>query len=105
LALLLIILGAVALLGLSVYLIWIQPTLPNAIPFGFDASGRSASLGSPARLLLLPAAGALAWVLDFLLGLFAFERSDRAASLTLWLVGVVLVVGLWVGSLNLLAAS
>lgn len=104
-ALWLIVLGAVALLGLSMFLIAVQPALSQAVPFGFDPSGHPASLGSPARLLLLPAAGALAWGLDVLLGLFAFDRSDRASSLTLWFVGLVLVLGLWVGALSLLAAG
>jgi hypothetical protein len=103
-AVLLIALGGVALLGLSMFLIWIQPALPAAVPFGFDSNGHPASLGPPARLLLLPAAGALVWVVDLLLGLLAFDRSDRAAALTLWLVGVLMVLALWVGSLNLLAA-
>jgi hypothetical protein len=103
-AMLLIALGGLALLGLSMFLIGIQPALPSAVPFGFDSSGHPASLGPPARLLLLPAAGTLAWVVDLLLGLLAFDRSDRAASLTLWLVGVLMILALWIGSLNLLSA-
>ncbi|MGA2821000.1 MAG: PH domain-containing protein [Anaerolineales bacterium] len=104
LAMLLIALGFVALLGLAMFLISIQPALLGAVPFGFDPSGRPASLGSATRLLLLPGAGALTWTLDVLLGLLAFDRSDRAAALTLWLVGIFLVLGLWVGVLSLLAA-
>ncbi|MGD0575135.1 MAG: PH domain-containing protein [Anaerolineales bacterium] len=104
LAMPLIALGLVALLGLAMFLIWIQPALAGAVPFAFDPSGRPASPGSPARLLLLPGAGALTWILDVLLGLLAFDRSDRAAALTLWLVGIFLVLGLWVGVLSLIAA-
>jgi Bacterial PH domain len=93
---------SVALLLLGMMLLAVQPALALEHPFTFDASGLPSGLGSPARLLLLPAIGAIAWLIDLGLGWFAIRRRDYLAAYMLMGVGLMSTVGLWIGVLTLL---
>ncbi len=91
-----------ALLLLAMMLLAVQPALALEHPFTFDAAGLPVGLGSPARLLLLPAVGAIAWLIDLALGWIAIRRRDFLAAYMLMGVGLMTVVGLWIGVLTLL---
>jgi hypothetical protein len=91
-----------ALLLLAMVLLAVQPVLALEHPFTFDAAGLPSGLGSPARLILLPALGALAWVVDLGLGWVAIRRRDFVAAYMLMGVGLIATAGLWVGVLTLL---
>ena len=90
------------LLLLMMLLLAVQPALVREHPFTFDAAGAPASLGSPARLLLLPVFGLMAWLLDLGLGWLAVRRRDYVAAYMVMGVGLMTTVGLWVGVLTLL---
>jgi hypothetical protein len=90
------------LLLLTMLLLAVQPALVREHPFTFDAAGVPASLGSPARLLLLPAFGLMAWLMDLGLGWLAVRRRDYVAAYMVMGVGLMTTVGLWIGVLTLL---
>jgi hypothetical protein len=91
-----------ALLLLAMMLLVVQPALAVEHPFTFDAAGLPSGLGSPARRLLLPAAGAITWMIDLGLGWVAIRRRDYLAAYMLMGVGLMTTAGLWVGVLTLL---
>ncbi len=91
-----------ALLLLAMLLLAVQPALALEQPFTYSASGLPSGLGSPARLLLLPAIGAIAWLIDLGLGWLAIRRRDYLAAYMLMGVGLMSAVGLWIGVLTLL---
>ena len=91
-----------ALLLLAMVLLAVQPFLALEHPFTFDAAGLPSGLGSPARLILLPALGAMAWVVDLGLGWVAIRHRDFVAAYMLMGVGLITTAGLWIGVLTLL---
>ncbi len=93
---------SIALLLLAMMLLAVQPALAADHPFTFDAAGLPSSLGSPARLLLLPAVGTIAWLIDLGIGWIAIRRHDYLAAYMLMGVGLMTTVGLWIGVLTLL---
>ncbi|MCX6025912.1 MAG: PH domain-containing protein [Chloroflexi bacterium] len=93
---------SIGLLLLMMMLLAVQPALLREHPFTFDAAGVPAGLGSPARLLLLPFFGMMAWLLDLGLGWVAVRRRDYVAAYMVMGVGLMTTVGLWIGVLTLL---
>ncbi|OGO47384.1 MAG: hypothetical protein A2Z30_07785 [Chloroflexi bacterium RBG_16_64_43] len=93
---------SIGLLLLMMLLLAVQPALVSEHPFTFDAAGVPAGLGSPARLLLLPVFGMMAWLLDLGLGWLAVRRHDYVAAYMVMGVGLMTTVGLWIGVLTLL---
>jgi len=90
------------LLLLMMLLLAVQPALVREHPFTFDSAGVPTGLGSPARMLLLPVFGMLAWLLDLGLGWVAVRRRDYVAAYMVMGVGLMTTVGLWIGVLTLL---
>lgn len=106
LALGLILAGGAALAGLLLYLALIYPQLPPQIALRFGSDGQPAEFGTPAGLLALARAGALAWGANTLLGVFLHRRpQDRAAAYLLFGGAVGVQALLWVATLGLLTAG
>jgi hypothetical protein len=81
-------------------------TLPELVPFGFDALGNPEALVPPGRLLLLPLIGGLCWAVDLGLGsAFYLRAGDRPVAYGLWGTSVVVDLLLWAATLALLAAA
>lgn len=80
---LLIGLGAVLLLGISLYLVWQFPSLPADVALHFNAAGNPDRFGPRRALFILPLILALIWFTNTLLGLFLYPR-QRLAALMLW---------------------
>ena len=81
-------------------------SLPDLVPFGFDAQGAPDALVPPGRLLLLPLIGGLCWAVDLALGSAFYRRvTDRPLAYGLWGVAVVVELLLWGAALSLLAAA
>jgi hypothetical protein len=67
----LILIGALLPVSLLSYLVVSASALPLQVPFGFDPSGAPEILVPPGRLLLLPLAAGLCWMIDLILGWWA----------------------------------
>jgi hypothetical protein len=81
-------------------------SLPDLVPFGFDAQGNPDPLVPPGRLLLLPLIGGFCWMVDLALGSTFYRRvTDRPLAYALWGVAVVVDLLLWGAALSLLAAA
>jgi hypothetical protein len=97
--------GLAVITGLGAFLTGIQPALPAEQPFRFDPSGLPTSLGDPRRLLLLPAAGGAVWVLNALIGWWAWRKGQRPAAYALWITALLSTAGLWVAYAFLFATN
>lgn len=80
------------------------PNLPASVPLHYDGLGQVDRMGEPSGLLILPAIGALAWLINGLLGilLYATRQDERPAAYLLWTSSLVIQVFLWVAALGLL---
>ncbi|MBN1440776.1 MAG: hypothetical protein JW929_15320 [Anaerolineales bacterium] len=92
-------------IALGAFLTAIQPGLPADQPFRFDASGIPTSLGDPGRLLLLPLAGGAIWLINAVLGWWAWRKGQRPPAYTFWAVSFMVTAALWAASLSLLSAK
>jgi hypothetical protein len=81
-------------------------SLPELVPFGFDAQGVPDSLVPPGRLLLLPLIGGLCWAVDLALGSSFYRQvMGRPVAYGLWGIAVLVDLLLWGAALSLLAAA
>lgn len=82
------------------------PALPAAIPLHYDGLGQVDRSGPPSGLLILPAIGALAWLVNGLLGvlLYAARQNERPAAYLLWSSSLVVQLLLWAAAAGLLYA-
>jgi len=101
-ALFILSLGVVLITGLGSLLIALMPILPLDQPLKFDPSGAPTSAGDPARLLILPQAGGVIWLVNTVLGWRVWRNTDRPAAYLLWFFGLLVTIGLWVASAFLL---
>ena len=102
---LLLLIGLALPLLLLVFLAFRAPGMPELIPFGFAEDGSVGTLAPPGRLLLLPIIGGFFWLIDLLLGAWAFRKpGGRLPAYGLWGVQVLLGLLLWGAVLQLLAA-
>ncbi|MBN1266322.1 MAG: hypothetical protein JXA25_12570 [Anaerolineales bacterium] len=98
--------GLVINLLLLAFLILGSSALPENVPFSFDTAGRVQLLAPANRLLLLPLAGGLLWMLNFLLGTWFYHRkADPILSYVLWGAAVVPGLLLWGAVINLLSTA
>jgi hypothetical protein len=96
----------IALLGITVlgaFLVAVQPGLPDHQVFRFDPTGSPTSPGSPLRLLILPLAGGLIWLVNMLIGWQAWRKGQRLAAYALWAGSFIVMIGLWSASAALLS--
>jgi hypothetical protein len=97
--------GAVGMTGLGAFLTAIQPGLPADQPFRFDPSGTPVSLGDPLRLLILPMAGGLVWMVNAVIGWWAWKKGQKPSSFVLWTASVLVAIGLWAAAVSLLSTG
>jgi hypothetical protein len=90
-------LGVAALLWLALvgYLAFNYTDLPASLPIHFNALGRADRITSKSTLLILPAAGAIVWLVNALVGELIYHR-ERVAAYFLWAGALVMQVCLWV---------
>ena len=101
-----LILGSLLLLVFLLgYLAFRLPGLPDRVPFGFDLAGKPDTFVPPARLLLLPLAGAFFWAADLLLGAWLYRRQDgRSIAYFIWAIGLTMSL-LFGGAVRYLLAA
>jgi hypothetical protein len=97
--------GAAGLTALGSFLTAIQPGLPIDQPFRFDPSGAPASLGGPLRLMILPLAGGFIWMVNAIVGWWAWKKGQKPSSFTLWTTSLIVAIGLWAAAVSLLSAG
>jgi hypothetical protein len=95
--------GSIGISALGSFLTAIQPGLPPDQPFRFDLAGAPASFGDPSRLLILPLAGGFIWLLNAILGWWAWRKGQRPSSYALWAVSFIVTIGLWVAGVSLIS--
>jgi hypothetical protein len=106
LALALIAGGALAALALTGYLSSIFPLLPPEIALHFGPGGQPDRFGPPAGLFILPAIGALAWLVNTAGGAWLHRRpADRAGAYLLFGATVFVQALTWAAAIGLLTAG
>lgn len=94
-------LAALALLGISLYLIWRFPGLPADLALHFNTAGIPDRFAPRGAIFIFPLILALIWLTNTVLGLWIYQR-QRLAALMLW-AGALAWQGLgWVVLQNLL---
>jgi hypothetical protein len=102
----LILIGALLPVSLLSYLVVSASTLPFQVPFGFDPSGAPETLVPPGRLLLLPLAAGLCWMIDLVLGWWSYRREEyRLLAYLIWAFSILIGGLFWGATLQLLTAA
>ncbi|HLF01928.1 MAG TPA: PH domain-containing protein [Anaerolineales bacterium] len=80
------------------------PSLPGNIPLHFDGLGQVDRTGPPTGLLILPAIGGIAWLVNGLIGvaLYALRQNERPTAYLLWSSALIVQVFLWIAAIGLL---
>jgi hypothetical protein len=80
------------------------PSLPDNIPLHFDGRGLVDRTGPPTGLLILPAIGGIAWLVNGLIGvaLYALRQNERPTAYLLWSSALIVQVFLWIAAIGLL---
>jgi hypothetical protein len=97
--------GLIGAASLGAFLVGIQAGLPADQPFRFDPAGLPTSLGNPIRLLILPMAGGFVWMLNAVIGWWAWRKGQMPSAYALWAVSLLVMVGLWTASAFLISAK
>jgi len=103
LALWLLALGAMLLLALFGFISLSYAALPAALPIHFDSLGRADRIAPRIFLFTLPAAGAIVWSLNLLLGGFIYRREPVGAYL-LWGSTLIMLLCLWLALFTIIGA-
>jgi len=80
------------------------PSLPASVPLHFDGLGQVDRTGPPSGLLILPAIGAIAWLVNGIVGiaLYATRKDERPTAYLVWSSSLAIQVLLWVAAIGLL---
>lgn len=80
------------------------PSLPASVPLHFDGLGQVDRTGPPSGLLILPAIGAIAWLVNGIIGvaLYATRKGERSTAYLVWASSLGIQVLLWVAAIGLL---
>ena len=98
--------GAVMLGALIAYLLLIWPQLPPVLALRFNADGTPERFGPPAGLFILPAIGAVAFVLNSLYGAILHSRApDRPAAYVILSASIAIQALVWVATFYVLFAG
>jgi hypothetical protein len=98
----LLLIGLAAVTGLGAFILGMQPVLPPVMPFKFSVAGAPIAPGSPMRLIILPIAGGIVWLVNTGIGWFGWRRDDRAAAYILWGSAMIVQIGLWFATIGLI---
>ena len=94
--------AALLLLALLGYISLNYLDFPQALPIHFDSLGRADRIASRVFLFTLPAAGAIVWGINFILGSLIYRREKIGAYL-LWGSTIAMQLGLWMALLTIIA--
>jgi hypothetical protein len=98
--------AAVALGALIIYLLLIWPQLPPVLALRFNADGTPERFGAPVGLFILPAIGAVAFVLNSLYGAILHSRApDRQAAYVILSASIAIQALVWVATFYVLFAG
>ncbi len=97
--------GSIGMTALGAFLTAIQSRLPPDQPFRFDPSGFPSSLGDPLRLMILPLAGGFVWMLNAVIGWWAWRKGQKPSAYALWTVSLLIMIGLWAAAVALITAK
>ena len=97
--------GLAGMVSLGAFLVGIQSRLPADQPFRFDPAGSPTSLGDPIRLVILPLAGGFVWLLNAVIGWWAWRKGLRPTAYIFWTVSLLVAIGLWASSASLILAK
>jgi|GEM_PF-1083800 len=97
--------GSVGITALGAFLTAVQTRLSPDQPFRFDPAGAPTSPGDPSRLLILPLAGGFIWLLNAILGWWAWKVGQRPSAYALWAVSLIVTIGLWAAVVALLTVK
>jgi hypothetical protein len=100
----LLVVGFLAILGLTGFLCFQFPALSRLVPFHFDAAGNADRLGSRGQIFFIPLIGLLALLLNGALGAIAYRR-ERVASYLLWGGAVLVQVLVWTAAVGILGQT
>ncbi len=102
-----LLLAAALMLGALIgYLLLIWPQLPPVLALRFNADGTPERFGPPAGLFILPAIGAVAYVLNTLYGAILHSRAaDRAAAYVMLTASIAIQALVWVATFYVLFAG
>jgi hypothetical protein len=82
--------------------VWARyPTLPENLPFHFDAAGQVDRIGPKGEILRLPTIGLLVLLLNLLLGL-ALHKRERLAAYLAWGGAIMVQILLWLAAVGLM---
>lgn len=95
-------LAAVLCFALFGYIAWRYADLPIALPVHFNNLGRADRIAGKIVLFSLPAAGALVWLINGVLGILAYAR-EKIAAYFLWGSTITMQLCLWVATLTITA--
>ncbi len=102
----LLVAGFVALAALILYLMVIWPQLPPVLALRFNADGTPERFGAPAGLFILPAIGAVAFVLNSLYGAILHSRpADRSAAYVMLSASIAIQALVWIATFYVLFAG
>ena len=102
----LIMMGLITLLSLLAYLSVQVGTLPEVVPFGFDANGNPDPLVPPAQLIILPLVGGFFWLIDLIVGAWLFRRKEnKPIAYIVWGMGILVGGLIWGAVLQLIQAA
>ena len=88
------------------FLILGSPNLPETVPFSFTAGGSVQMLAPVQRLLLLPLAGCLLWMMNTMLGIWFYQKhSDKMIGYALWGASLIPAFLLWGAVINMLSSA
>jgi hypothetical protein len=97
----LIVVGLVEATFLGAFVIGIQPALPAAMAFKFSVAGSPIAPGDPFRLIILPIACGIIWVVNVGLAWIEWRQNDFVAAYILWGSAVLVGIGLWFATIVL----
>ncbi len=98
--------AAVTLGALIIYLLLIWPQLPPVLALRFNADGTPERFGAPVGLFILPAIGAVAFVLNSLYGAILHSRApDRQAAYVILSASIAIQALVWVATFYVLFAG
>lgn len=86
---------------LFVYLAWLYPRLPEAVPLHFDQNGTPDIFGPPSQTFILPIIGLIVLLMNSLLGWGLHARWARSPAYLLWGATIVVQVMLWAAAFGL----
>lgn len=95
--------GLGMLLLLVAFLVVRGQQIMSPVPIGFDPPGNPVEFGAFTRLLLLPFAGGLVWLINLVLGIILYRDSEEQLAYVLWGCGILTGILMFGGAIQLVS--